>query len=107
VDGRVAKRYRGSDASERLRNEVDAIRRTAGRVPAPTVLDVDEASCTITLARLPGRNGQVLIDKGFENGVLEAAGRTLRALHARPGRQRGRTVTTDRRTCCTTRQRCA
>jgi hypothetical protein len=75
VDGRVVKRYRGSDASERLRNEVDAIRRAAGLVPARR---------SVTFARLRGRNGQELIDEGFGDGVLEAAGRTLRALCAKP-----------------------
>jgi Ser/Thr protein kinase RdoA (MazF antagonist) len=63
-------------------NEVDAIRRTAGRVPAPSILDVDEAGCTVTLARLPGRHGQELILEGFGDRVLEVAGRTLRVLHA-------------------------
>lgn len=81
-DGRVVKRYLGNDAAERMWNEVDAIRRTAGRVPAPSILDVDEAGCTVTLAHLPGRHGQELILEGFGDRVLEAAGRTLRALHA-------------------------
>ena len=84
VGGRIVKHYLGSDAVERMRNEADAIQRTAGRVPAPSVLDVDEASCTLTLTRLPGRQGQELIDAGFGDGVLEAAGRTLRALRTDP-----------------------
>jgi aminoglycoside phosphotransferase (APT) family kinase protein len=67
-----------------MRTEVDAIRRTAGRVPAPCVIDIDEAGSTVTLERLPGRHGQELIDEEAGDGVLEAAGRTLRALHADP-----------------------
>jgi Ser/Thr protein kinase RdoA (MazF antagonist) len=82
--GRVVKRYLGRDAAERMWNEVDAIRRSAGRVPAPSVLAVDEISFTVTLARMPGRPGQELIAEGFADRVLEAAGRTLRALHAGP-----------------------
>jgi Ser/Thr protein kinase RdoA (MazF antagonist) len=62
--------------------EIDAIRRAAGRVPAPTVIGVDEAGCAVTLSRLPGRHGQELIDEGAADAVLEAAGRTLRVLHA-------------------------
>jgi hypothetical protein len=71
VAGRVVKRYQGGDAPERLRNEVEAIRRAAGRVPAPSVLDVDESICIVTFARLPGRNGQELIDAGSGDAVLE------------------------------------
>jgi aminoglycoside phosphotransferase (APT) family kinase protein len=84
VGGRIVKRYLGSDAAERMRNEADAILRTAGRVPAPAVVDADETACTLTLTRLPGRHGQELIDEGFGDEVLEAAGRTLRALHPDP-----------------------
>ena len=62
--------------------EVDAIRRTAGRVPVPTIVQVDEAECVVTFHRLPGRHGQELIDEGHGDRVLEAAGRTLRSLHA-------------------------
>jgi aminoglycoside phosphotransferase (APT) family kinase protein len=83
IDGeRVVKRYLGMDAAERMRAEVDAIQRTAGRVPAPEIVRVDEADREVTFHRLPGRNGQELIDEGQADGVLEAAGRTLRSLHA-------------------------
>jgi aminoglycoside phosphotransferase (APT) family kinase protein len=80
--GRVIKRYLGKDAAERMRAEVDAIRRTAGRVPLPTVVQVEEAERVVTFHRLPGRHGQELIDEGHGDRVLEAAGRTLRSLHA-------------------------
>lgn len=85
--GRVVKRYLGSEAADRMRNEVEAIRRTGGRVPAPVVLNVDEVGLTVTLARVPGRHGQELIDEGRADGVLEAAGRTLRGLHSNPQAQ--------------------
>jgi tRNA A-37 threonylcarbamoyl transferase component Bud32 len=78
---RVVKRYAGMDAAERMRAELDAIRRTAGRVPVPTIVHVDEAGCVVTFQRLPGRHGQDLIDEGHGAEVLEAAGRTLRSLH--------------------------
>ena len=74
----------GSDASERLRNEVDAIRRAAGFARRSSVLDVHEDRRSVTFARLRGRHGQELIDEGFGDGVPEAAGRTLRALCAKP-----------------------
>jgi hypothetical protein len=80
--GRVVKRYLGKDAVERMRTEVDAIRRTAGRVPVPAVVRVEESECVVTFHRLPGRHGQELIDEGHGDRVLEAAGRTLRSLHA-------------------------
>jgi aminoglycoside phosphotransferase len=80
--GHVVKRYLGTDAAERVRAEVDAIRRTAGRVPVPTIVRVEEAECVVTLRRLPGRHGQELIDEGYGDRVLEAAGRALRSLHA-------------------------
>ena len=65
IDGeRVVKRYLGMDAAKRMRAEVDAIQRTAGRVPAPEIMHVDGADCIVTFR------------------VLEAAGRTLRSLHA-------------------------
>jgi aminoglycoside phosphotransferase (APT) family kinase protein len=67
-----------------MSNEVRAIRRAAGRVPAPAVLAVDEARRTVTLTRLPGRQGQELIDEGAGDAMLQATGRTLRALHADP-----------------------
>jgi Ser/Thr protein kinase RdoA (MazF antagonist) len=65
-----------------MRTEVNAIRRAADRVPAPAAVDVDEAGCVVTFARLPGRHGQELIDEGHAGRVLEQAGRTLRSLHA-------------------------
>jgi tRNA A-37 threonylcarbamoyl transferase component Bud32 len=72
------------DAAERMRAEVDAIRRAAGRVPVPVpeIVHVDGADCVVTFRRLPGRHGQELIDEGHADRVLEAAGRTLRSLHA-------------------------
>ena len=79
---RVVKRYLGTDAAERMRAEVDAIHRTAGRVPAPEVVHIDGADCVVTFRRLLGRHGQELIDEGHADRVLEAAGRTLRSLHA-------------------------
>lgn len=83
IDGeRVVKRYLGTDAGERMLTEVEAIQRTAGRVPTPEILHIDEAECVVTFRRLPGRHGQELIDEGHADRVLEAAGRTLRSLHA-------------------------
>ena len=70
------------DAAERMHAEVDAIQRAAGRVPAPEIVHVDGADCVVTFRRLPGRHGQELIDEGHADRVLEAAGRTLRSLHA-------------------------
>jgi aminoglycoside phosphotransferase len=83
IDGRrVVKRYLGKDAAARMRAEVDAIRRTAGRVPVPPIVQVEEAECVVIFDRLPGRHGQELIDEGDGDRVLEAVGRTLRSLHA-------------------------
>ena len=83
IDGeRVVKRYLGTDAAERMRTEVDAIQRAAGRVPTPELVHIDEADWVVTFRRYPGRHGQELIDEGHADRVLEAAGRTLRLLHA-------------------------
>lgn len=49
---RVVKRYLGTDAAERMRAEVDAIHRTAGRVPAPEVVHIDGADCVVTYRSL-------------------------------------------------------
>jgi aminoglycoside phosphotransferase (APT) family kinase protein len=76
------KHYLGADAAERMRTEVDAIRRAADSVPTPAVVHVDETACVVTFARLTGRHGQELIDEGHADRVLEQAGRTLRSLHA-------------------------
>ncbi|MGN6377418.1 MAG: phosphotransferase [Gaiellales bacterium] len=82
LDGEtVRKRFLGDDAHERLRTEVDAIRRATGRVPVPDILDVDEPSGVVTYAYIRGRHGQELIDAGAAAEVLDNAGRILRQLH--------------------------
>ena len=54
IDGeRVVKRYLAMDAAERMRAEVDAIQRTAGRVPVPEIVHVDGADCVVTFRRCP------------------------------------------------------
>jgi hypothetical protein len=58
IDGeRVVKRYVGMDAAERMRIEVDAIQRTAGRAPTPEIVHVDAADCVVTFRLLQGRHG--------------------------------------------------
>ncbi len=81
LDGdRVYKQYVGDDAGERMGIELDAIRLAADRVPVPLVLEVDDRANVVTFARATGRHGQELIDEGEAGRVLDAAGRTLRAL---------------------------
>ena len=106
VDGeRIVKRYLGMDAAERMRTEVDTIQRTAGRVPAPEIVHVDEADCAVTFRRLPGRHGQGADRRGRRRPSLGGGGphapiapRRLAAADA------GRTETTARRICCMTRR---
>jgi tRNA A-37 threonylcarbamoyl transferase component Bud32 len=83
LDGdRVHKQYVGDDAGERMRTELDAIRQAVDRVPVPLVLEVDDRANVVIFARAAGRHGQELIGEGQAASVLEAAGRTLRALQA-------------------------
>ena len=63
-----------TDAAERMRAEVDAIHRTAGRVPAPEVVHIDGADCVVTFRRLLGRHGQELIDEGHAVPSLGGGG---------------------------------
>ena len=72
----------GGDAVERLRTEVDAIRRAAGRLPVPRIASVDEHARVVTFSYVAGRHGQELIEEGRAGRVLERAGEVLRALHA-------------------------
>ncbi len=83
LDGdRVHKQYVGDDAGARMRTELEGIRQAADRVPVPLVLDVDGRANVVIFARAAGRHGQELIDEGQAERVLEAAGRTLRALQS-------------------------
>lgn len=79
-DGLVVKQYRNADAAERLQTETAALRRVAGVVPVPAVVDVDLDRTRVTFGFVPGRHGQELIDEGHAAHVLQAAGRTLRQL---------------------------
>ena len=82
---RFHKRYEGADALQRLRVELEALERAAGRVPVPAVLGCEERRREVTFARVAGENGQDLIERGCAELVLVAAGRTLRALHPSAG----------------------
>jgi tRNA A-37 threonylcarbamoyl transferase component Bud32 len=84
--GRVVKRYRGSDALDRLRVEVAALTWARGAVPVPPVLEVDEPSLTVTLDCVGGVHGQEVIDAGQAGAVLHGAGAMLRRFHDLPGR---------------------
>jgi tRNA A-37 threonylcarbamoyl transferase component Bud32 len=77
----IHKHYVGIGAATRMRTEVDALQEMAHPVPTPRILAVDEATMTVTFARLAGRHGQELIGEGQATAVLHAAGRTLRRLH--------------------------
>jgi tRNA A-37 threonylcarbamoyl transferase component Bud32 len=79
--GLVVKQYRNGDAAERMQTEVATLTRVAGVVPVPDVIEVDTARARVTVAFVPGRHGQELIDEGHATHVLQAAGWVLRRLH--------------------------
>ncbi|MGW4651308.1 phosphotransferase family protein [Kitasatospora sp. NPDC004289] len=75
----VRKTYEGPDAGPRLARERELLACLAGELPVPPVLAADEGS--LTLALLPGRPGQDLLDEGHAAEVLAACGTLLGRIH--------------------------
>ena len=78
----VTKTYAGPHPAERSAVERRALVALAGRIPVPAVLDADPGR--LTMAYVPGRHGQDLIDAGFAGEVLGSCGRLLRRLQEVP-----------------------
>ena len=73
----VIKSCQGPDAAQRCAREATVLSALAGRLPAPPVLDREDAC--LRLGLLPGVHGQELIDSGMAPPVLDACGRMLDA----------------------------
>jgi Ser/Thr protein kinase RdoA (MazF antagonist) len=76
----VEKIYLGSDARIRLQREEQCLRRAAGVLPVPKVLDRDEARCVLRVAWIAGTPGQLLLTENSARDVLVAAGALLARL---------------------------
>lgn len=80
--GTVTKTYVGPGAADRRAVERRALVALAGRIPVPDVLDDDPDR--LTMAYVPGRHGQDLLDDGFAREVLGGCGLLLRRLQEIP-----------------------
>ena len=76
----VTKTYRGADGVERQQREALAIRSLAGILPVATI--VESRPGVVVLAKVPGRNGQDLVDIGEGRAVMFCLGRLLRQVQA-------------------------
>ncbi len=76
----VRKRYRGPDADARQQREERALRRLAGLLPVPQV--VDSSPGVLTLVHVDAPHGQDLIAAAHADDVLQALGRLLRRVQA-------------------------
>jgi aminoglycoside phosphotransferase (APT) family kinase protein len=78
----IWKHYLGFDGEQRMLQELAGIEAAGSVVPTPRVLSVSRPDRRVEFARVDGQPGQSLIDRGFADNVLRAAGRTLAALHS-------------------------
>jgi aminoglycoside phosphotransferase (APT) family kinase protein len=85
--GSVVKRYLGPDGEQRMLQELAAIEAVASAVPTAKVLSVHWRERRVEFARVRGVPGQDLIEQGYANNVMKAAGRALAALHSHPEAQ--------------------
>jgi Phosphotransferase enzyme family len=95
-DGLVFKQYQGLNADERLRSEIRAMTEASDAVPVPKVVEVDENAVLAAFEYMDGRHGQELIEEGYAQQVLHAAGATLHRLNN--GSRASSMVITGRRT---------
>ena len=79
--GVVTKSYAGPHAETRAAAERQALTALAGLLPVPAVVDTARVG-SLTMAFIPGRHGQDLVDAGHSGEVLQACGQVLRQLHS-------------------------
>lgn len=81
TEGHVEKVYDGPRRFANASRELACLSALGHHLPLATVVDHDLAIPRLTLAFLPGRHGQDLIDEGHAPRVLRLVGETLYALH--------------------------